>query len=124
MSEKLNTKLTKEHGYRMGLAALLSYLPLIPVFWFLVKPVLINAVSEAVAADIQKEVKTQVAPINQAFVALIKKEISSLRKEIAREEFRKTNNSDWTVEDAENLVELREDLEAQREALAALRGTS
>ncbi|KKN27341.1 hypothetical protein LCGC14_0865660 [marine sediment metagenome] len=119
----IDTKLTKEHGYRMSLTVLISYLPLIPVFWLLVKPVLVTAVSEAVAADIQNEVKAQVAPLNQAFIALTKQKISSLRKEIAREEFRKTNNSNWTVEDAEDLVELREDLEAQREALAALRGT-
>ncbi len=120
----IDTRLTKEHGYRMSLTVLLGYLPLIPVFWFLVKPVLISAVSTAVASDIQYEVQKQVAPINQAFVALTKQNISSLRKEIAREEFRKAAGVDWTVEDAEDLVELREDLEAAREALAALRGTT
>lgn len=120
----IDTRITKEHGYRMSLTVLISYLPLIPIFWFLVKPVLINAVSVAVADDIHTEVKSQVAPLNQAFIALTRRNISETRKDIARQEFRKSNDPNWTVRDAEILVELREDLEAQREALSALRGTT
>lgn len=119
---KLDRTITKEHGYRMSLTVLIGYLPLIPVFWFLVKPVLVNAVSVAVAEDIQFQVKAEVTPINNAFVALLQRDINKVRKEIATLKFRQSRQENWTVSDAEYLADLQIELEALREAMSALKG--
>lgn len=113
-------KITKEQGVHISIAAVLSWLPLIPVFWFLVKPVLISAVSEAVASDIQEQVSKEVAPINNAFVALLQRDINATKKEIAAERFRQRSDDTWEQDDAEYLADLEIQLDALEEAKAAL----
>jgi hypothetical protein len=110
----------KERGKDISIAAVLSWIPLVPVFWFLVKPVLILAVTEAVADDIQEQVKNGVAPVNNAFAALMRRDISSIRKEISGLKFKRDNTDTWTSADAEDLVQLEIDLDAAKEALEAL----
>lgn len=106
-------RITKAQGFRMTVAAVLSYLPLIPVFWFLVKPVLIVAVSEAVAGDIKAQVDASVAPINSAFKILLQRDIDGKKREIAAlENKRQFHTSEWTTRDAEDLVNCRIDLES------------
>ena len=113
-------KVTKDQGINISLAAVLSWLPLIPVFWFLVKPVLVTAVSEAVAGDIQQQVASEVEPINNAFVALLQRDINSTKKEIATLEFRERQGDDWTEEDAAMLADMEIQLDALKEAKDAL----
>ena len=106
-------KITKAQGFRMTVTMVLSYLPLIPVFWFLVKPILITAVSEAVADDIAEQVGHEVAPINSAFKILLQRDIDAKKREIAALEFKKVErNGDWTAEDAEDLIDCKIELES------------
>lgn len=109
----VNKKITSAQGYRMTLTAVLSYLPLIPVFWFLVKPVLISAVSDAVAADIKTQVEQSVKPINSAFKILLQRDIDQKKREIAAwKNKRQFHASEWTTKDAEDLVDCEIELES------------
>lgn len=105
------------------MAAVLSWIPLIPVFWFIVKPILVTAVSEAMASDVAQQIQKEAAPIKGAFSVLILRDISYLRKEIAGMEFRRDNppEEDWAAEDAEDLVDLQLELESMQSALSELR---
>ena len=115
-------KITKEQGVQISIATLAAWIPVIPVLWFVVKPILVTAVSTAMASDIQGQIKQEVAPINSAFSILIKRDIKLLRKEIAGMEWRRDNDrSNWTATDADDLVDLKIDLEAAKAALAGLR---
>lgn len=89
-----------------------SLLVLIPVLWFIGKPL----ISEALAEDIKDIVKEEVEPINNAFTVLLQRDITALRKEIASLRFRQRTGEDWTEEDAEYLTELEIELDALREA--------
>ena len=104
------------------MAAVLSWIPLIPVFWFIVKPILVTAVSEAMASDVAQQIQKEAAPIKGAFSVLILRDISYLRKQIAGMEFVRDNPpaDDWTADDAEDLVELQLELESMQSALNEL----
>jgi outer membrane murein-binding lipoprotein Lpp len=115
------TGMTKEQGQRMTLTAILSYLPLIPIFWFVLKPILVGSVSEAMAGEVRNTVQEEVSPINNAFVALLQRDINKTRKDIAALKYRQRRADDWTEEDASYLAELEIELEALREAVAALK---
>ncbi len=119
----MSLTVSKDEGIRISVAAVLSWLPLIPVFWFIVKPILVTAVSEAMASDVAQQIQREAAPIKGAFSVLILRDISYLRKEIAGMEFVRDNPpvDDWTADDAESLVELQLELESMREALNALK---
>ncbi len=110
----------KEHGKTFSITVIASWLPLIGAFWFLGKPLLISAVSEAVASDIKIQVTKGLEPINNAFAALMRNNISAIRKDIALLEFKRDNTDVWTQDDAKRLVQLKIDLDAAKEALAAL----
>lgn len=113
----------KEHGISISLATIATWIPLLPLLWFVGKPVLIEAVSTAMAEDIQDTVKQEVAPIGDAFEVLLQLNVSNLRKEIAALEFRQRQNQDWTADDAETLIETRLELEAINQALASLQNS-
>lgn len=95
---------------------------MVPILWFFGQPILVSAVSTAMAEDIDEQIKANVAPLNAAFVVLVRKEIRELRKEIAAMEFRRDEPpmDDWTTEDATYLVDLRIELSDQEMALIAL----
>jgi hypothetical protein len=40
----------KERGVRIGINQLVTYCTLIPVFWFILQPILVNAMSEDIKA--------------------------------------------------------------------------
>jgi hypothetical protein len=119
----MSLTVSKDEGIRISVAALLSWIPLIPVFWFIVKPILVTAVSEAMASDVAMQIQKEAAPIKGAFSVLILRDISYLRKEIAGMEFRRDNppEEDWAAEDAEDLVDLQLELESMQSALNELR---
>ena len=118
----MGVTVTKDEGIRISVAAVLSWIPLIPVFWFIVKPILVTAVSEAMASDVAQQIQKEAAPIKGAFSVLILRDISYLRKQIAGMEFVRDNPpaDDWTAEDAQDLVELQLELESMRSALNEL----
>lgn len=107
----------KEHGIRIGVNQLVTYLTLIPILWFVGQPLIVKALAE----DIKQVVQTEVAPINNAFVALLQRDINATRKEIAALRFRQRNESDeWTAEDAAYLADVEIQLDALEEAKDAL----
>lgn len=108
----------KERGIRIGINQLVTYATLVPIFWFIGQPILV----EALAEDIQNLVADQVAPINNAFVALLQRDINATKKEMAALRFLERQGTEWTQVDAEYLADLEIQLDALEEAKSALQG--
>ena len=116
----------KGAGFHISVSMLGTLTVLVPAFWFLAKPILVSSISTAMAANVQAQIKQEVAPLNIAFTAIIRKEVTRLKKEIASMEWRRDNppDDDWTEEDATNLVDRKEELVGQEAALDALTGNT
>jgi len=110
----------KEAGIRIGVNQLVTYASLVPIFWFIIQPILVDALAEEMQETIKQTVASQVDPINNAFVALLQRDINATRKEIAALEFRQRQDEDWTVEDAEYLADMEIQVDALEEAKTAL----
>ncbi len=110
----------KEGGIRIGVNQIVTYATLIPIFWFVAQPILVDALAEEMQQSIEQTVSKQVEPINDAFVALLQRDINATKKEIAALRFRQRQDEDWTVEDAEYLADLEIQLAALEEAKEAL----
>lgn len=110
------TKVTKEQGIRIGINQVITYATLLPILWFIGQPILVSALAD----DIKASVKQEVAPLNAAFVALLQRDVNKVRKDIAALRFRQRRADDWTSDDAIYLADLEIELEALREAKAAL----
>ena len=119
---KINGKI-KEHGVSISIATIATWIPLIPLLWFVGKPIIVSSVSEAMADDIERTVKEQIAPMNGAFVALIQRDINKVKKEIAGLKFRQRQAVNWTVDDAVYLADLEIELEALKLAFDSLTAT-
>lgn len=114
------SKVTKEQGIRIGINQVITYVTLMPILWFIGQPILVNALAD----DIKHSVQQEVAPMSAAFVALLQRDVNKVRKEIAGLRFRQQRQDSWTSEDAVYLADLEIELEALREAMAALRGNT
>ena len=110
----------KEAGIRIGVNQIITYAGLVPIFWFIIQPVLVDALAEEMQQSIEQTVAKQVDPINSAFVALLQRDINATKKDIAALRFRQRQDEDWTVDDAEYLADLEIQLAALEEAKAAL----
>ncbi len=110
-------KITKEQGIRIGISQIITYATLMPVLWFVAQPILVSAMAE----DIKLTVQQELAPMNNAFVALLQRDVNKVRKEIAGLQFRQRRADNWTSEDAIYLADLEIEIEALREAMAALK---
>lgn len=110
----------KEAGIRIGVNQIITYAGLVPIFWFIIQPILVNALAEEMQQSIEQTVAKQVDPINSAFVALLQRDINATKKDIAALKFRQRQDEDWTVDDAEYLADLEIQLAALEEAKAAL----
>ncbi len=120
----IDKKISGEHVYRMTISSLTSIMAVLAVVYTLLMPAVIVTLSDAMAEDINATVSQQVAPINNAFVALLQRDINSIRKDIAELEYRQQAAADWSVKDAQELAELEIDLEALREARKELMGNN
>jgi hypothetical protein len=89
----------------------------IPVLWYVGKPL----ISDALAEDFKQIAQDQAQPIKSAFSVLLTRDINSLRKEIAALKFRQRQDTDWVEDDAEYLTDLEIELEALQEARAELK---
>ena len=114
------TDTVKTRGIRIGINQLVTYATLIPIFWFVLQPILMDAMAE----DIKAIVSDQIEPINNGFVALLQRDINATRKEMAALRFRQRNNDDWTQDDAEYLADLEIQLDALEDPKSALQDTS
>jgi hypothetical protein len=106
----------KETGIRIGVNQLVTYLTLIPIFWFVLQPLILNSMAEDIKAIVAQEAE----PINNAFVALLQRDINATRKEIAALEFRERTDDEWVEEDALYLADLEIELAALEEAKSFL----
>lgn len=111
---------TKERGIRLGINQIVTYAGLVPIFWFIIQPILVNALAEEMQESIKQTVAAEVQPISLAFVALLQRDINATRKDIAALKFRERQAVDWTAEDAAYLADLDIQLDALVEAKAAL----
>lgn len=115
----------KGQGIRIGINQVITYATLVPILWFVAQPLLVTAVSDAMAEDIEETVKAGVAPMSNAFTVLLTMEINALRKDIAALQFRqRTPGQEWTAEDAELLIETELEMEALEAALVALQDSA
>ena len=112
----------KEAGIRIGVNQLVTYATLVPIFWFILQPLVMDAMAE----DIKVIVAEQTAPINNAFVALLQRDINATRKEMAALRFRRDNPpvDDWSAEDASYLADLEIQMDALEEAKSALQANT
>lgn len=93
-----------------------SLVVLIPVLWFIGKPLIATALAE----DIKDIVQQEATPIKSAFTVLLDRDINALRRQIAAMKFRQRTGEDWTADDAEYLAEMEIELEALQDAKAQL----
>ncbi len=98
-------------------AVILVWLPLIPIFWFVAKPL----ISDALAEDLTSSVQQQVAPIKGAFVTLLDREGRELTFEISKMEFASENDEDWSAFNEQELTNLKLALEEAKEAREELK---
>jgi hypothetical protein len=110
----------KERASRIGINQIVTYAGLVPIFWFIIQPILVNALAEEMQASIKQTVATEVAPINKAFVALLQRDINATKKEIAALEFRERRDDEWSEEDTSYLADKEIELDALEEAKDAL----
>lgn len=106
-----------EHGKSISISTLAStvssLLVLVPVLWFVGKPL----ITEALAEDFKKIAQEQAEPVKNAFSVLLTRDINNLRREIAGLKFRQRNEADeWTEDDAAYLAELEIELESLQDA--------
>jgi len=106
----------RENSVSTIFSTVASLAVVIPVLWYVGKPLL----SEALAEDFKGIAQAQAEPIKSAFSVLLTRDINSLRKEIAALKFRQRQDTDWTEDDAEYLADLEIELEALREAKTKL----
>lgn len=118
----MNITKAREESLTISLAAIVAWIPLIPLFWFVLKPLLINSVTEAIGGEIRETVQEEVAPMSNAFVVLLRRDTAALRRRIAQMEYKKDHEETegWTMQDAKQLVDLRLQLEASQKALGKL----
>ena len=116
----------KEAASRIGVNQIVTYAGLVPIFWFILQPILVDALAEEMQETIKQTVASQVQPINIAFVALLQRDINATRKEMAALRFRRDNPpvDDWTAEDASYLADLEIQMDALEEAKAALQANT
>lgn len=98
-------KVTKRDIGQVSVSVVLAWASLAPPFWFLLKPVMVEAVGIAVASDIQAQVEYSVQPLNSAFQVLLQLQIDEgLRHRAALEHRRSSNPATWTAQDAQELA--------------------
>jgi len=114
----------KERGIRIGVNQLVTYAGLVPIFWFIIQPILVNALAEEMQDVVKETVQASVDPINNAFVALLQRDINATKKDIAGLKFRQRRQDEWTSDDALYLADLEIQLAALEEAKEALQDTT
>jgi len=111
----------KEHGINVSLSTVATLIPVLAAVWFVIRPALVESVSDAVAEDVQDQIEDQAEPLQNAFKIILKKDIDRLKKSIALLEFRESHQPDsWLAEHAEVLAENKIELEALSAAYAEL----
>lgn len=112
-------RITKEAGIPAILASVVTLIPVLGVFWLVLEPFLKNSISVALANDIQNTVQREIAPIRGGFDILLSEKILALQKDIALLERKGITN--LSADETILLIDLRNQLDYNQRALAALR---
>ena len=103
----------KEHGISISLNTVATFVPLLGIVWFLLKPAMI----EAIAEDIDEQIEKQAQPLENAFKVLLRAEINDIQGSIDLLEFREEHEPDtWLEEHARLLSRRKIELVALKEA--------
>jgi hypothetical protein len=94
-----------------------SLVVLVPVLWFIGKPL----ISTALAEDIKDVVKQEVQPMAAAFVVLLDRDINNLKRQIAALRFKQSQGDEWTADDARLLADMMIELDALEAAKEELK---
>ncbi len=114
-------KVTQRHGITFALSTFGSVVSIIGIFWFLLKPFVVEAVAEELKGKIKQIVASELQPTNAAFAVVLRGQIRAVRQQIASLEFRKERDlQTWTARDNQDLATARADLLASEAALSAL----
>lgn len=112
-------KISKDQSVQALIATIVSCITLLGVVWAFVKPAIADSLRESLKGEIKASVKEEVAPIRGGFDVLLSQQIIQTSKAIALLERKGITN--LTPEETTQLVDLRAQLEAQRDALQELR---
>lgn len=114
----MGIKVTKEQGVMVSLSTILTVVVSVATSYPTAKAVL--------AQEIKEQIQTEIRPLTDAFTITLQQNVRSLRNSIAAMEFKKdmcgSATDCWTVRDAQDLANAREDLRAAEIALAGIRG--
>lgn len=111
----------KDHSWNVSISSLLSIGALGSMMWFILQPVMVSQISEAMADELEDTVEEKTAPIQSAFKVLLLSDINRLKRNIAKLEFREQHEPDnWDEEDATRLADYQIELDAFEEAYGDL----
>jgi len=111
----------KEKGITISLSTIATLIPVLAFIWFIIQPVLLTNISDAMADDIDKKMNEHSRPIESAFKVIIKQEIAKARRSIALLEYRRDHDPDsWNEEHARLLADRYLELQALQEAYSEL----
>jgi hypothetical protein len=118
-------RLTKDQTVSVSLSAIVSLITVGAVVWAGAKPLVTKAVAGEIKDEMRQEIKStvqsEVEPIKVAQTVLLEQQVLQTQKMIAQlERLRAADPTQWTAQQANDLVDLRSQLEAQQSALFAL----
>jgi hypothetical protein len=95
---------------------------ILPVLGVVLSPWIIGVMSNAMAGEIQGQVRQQLNPVNAGLKVIIESNIAQLEDDISSLQFRRDNDPHkWTEVDAQTLTNKIRRLASQRDALAAIK---
>lgn len=112
----------KRHGLSVLASTVTSLSAAVGVGWFLLKGPIVQAVAAEVLVEVGDTVDAKLAPMQAGFEAIIRGNIVSLHRDIARMEYKRDSDEYvWTEEDAVALSDLYAQLASQEAALRSLK---
>lgn len=112
----------KDRTVGISLSTVATLIPVLGIVWFIIQPLLIESISEALAEDFDQQIESHAEPIQSAFKVLLLSDINRLKRSIARLEFKQAHEPDeFTEADAARLADYEIELEAFQEAYEDLR---
>lgn len=117
-------QVSKESKLSITYSTIAAWITIVPAVWFMAKPVMTAAVAEELKEQIKQQMQEEVRPLSASFAVMLRRSIRELRREIIALEFQmqeaREGRGSWTLEDAQNLADLRVELRSNEEALRAL----
>lgn len=111
-------KLSKDQTITVSWSTIASMAGSLAAVWAFSAPIVEKALAQ--------EIKQQIEPIASSFEVIIQQNVRSLRNTIAALEFKRdmcgTEPNCWTVRDAQDLANARDDLRAAEAALSGIKG--